>query len=136
MKKLILISTLFISYSLTAQIVHTDLVPDSIYFGNYTAHVDMDNNNNPDFAITGASVSGPNSIDFIVVQSNSIGSLNYVLNTGTDVTVLAINTPINAAATTWFQLNTTNPSIATFVNSHQQVVYGLVKRINLLEFSF
>ncbi|MFT7614347.1 MAG: hypothetical protein ACI9J3_003329 [Parvicellaceae bacterium] len=116
MKKTLLLIASGIAFSVNAQIVHTDLTPDSIVSSNYDLDIDLDNNNVDDYRFHGEVVAGPPSSEFTFIEAGGVGSSNYTLNSSaTELSVLNFGDTINSGATIWQQLTSTNAVMTTYV---------------------
>ena len=117
MKKTLLLIASGIAFSVNAQIVHTDLTPDSIVSSNYDLDIDLDNNNVDDYRFHGEVISGPPSSEFTFIEAGGVGSSNYTLNSSaTELSVLNFGDPINSSASTWNMLSSTNIVLSTYVS--------------------
>jgi hypothetical protein len=103
------------SLSAGANIVYTDVVPDSMNINNFTLDIDVNNDGTMDFEITGAQAQ---TSSFDIVQAGQVGTGNFVLSDGTGgASALALNTVIGASSSTWFQMNSTNLIMITIFNN-------------------
>jgi hypothetical protein len=118
MKKTLLLIAFGIAFSVNAQIVHTDLTPDSIVSSNYDLDIDLDNNNVDDYRFHGEVVPGPPSSEFTFIEGGGVGNSNFTLNSSaTELSVLNFGDPINSGATIWQQLTSTNAVMTTYVSA-------------------
>jgi len=118
MKKFLLLIATGIAFSTNAQIVHTDLIPDSVVSSNYDLDIDLDNNNVDDYRLHGEVVPGPPSSEFTFIEAGGVGNSNYTLNSSaTELSVLNFGDPINSSATNWYMLTSTNAVMSTYVSA-------------------
>jgi len=111
-------------FNMNAQVVCTDIVPDSVVFiaastpsAEIQVDIDMDNDNNPDFRFTSAQAASTSTLGFVIVQAGQIATGNFVLtNGGNDALALNLNDPINASTTTWHPMSSTNPQMYQLFN--------------------
>ena len=75
MKKTLVLIAVGITFSANAQIIHTDLMPDSVVNQNYDLDIDLDNNNVDDYRFHGEVVAGPPSTEFTFIEAGGVGVL-------------------------------------------------------------
>lgn len=100
------------NYTTTAQIIYTDVIPDSTKtnFSNLT--IDLDNDNVGDFMIESQLIS---SLGYVSLKGGLLGLSNYVLenNTGSPL-ALNYGDSIGPNCTVWKQMNGVNQQMAGY----------------------
>lgn len=116
--KQIITTTLFACFLLSsgtagATIIYTDVIPDSVGFGNSTITWDMDNDGTKDFRVT---LAQSGNIGFVICQAG-FGTSNFVLADGANKALcLNAGAVISATSTVWHSMVSTNQQM-TLVSS-------------------
>lgn len=103
-----------LAFASKANIIYTDVIPDSVKTGNFTLSIDLNNDNTVDYQVTGAA-SGP--LSFAIMQAG-VAPNNFILSDGNgNALALASNTLIGSSSTTWYQMNAQNLQMTLVSNN-------------------